>query len=189
MLVEIPDPQVIAAILISFSVGVLGVFLFNKVRQNTGSKIAGSSYLSRLEYYERQLIDMKIRLDALDLAEKEGLPVNTDVVQARQGDQISQKEEDQAKKEPTKLIPKQRIPNIGYEGLAEYVLGLITQKEMTSRDIQVTIGRSREHTSRLMKRLFEDGLVERNTKTKPFTYRITQKGKERLEMTGRTITA
>ena len=37
--------------------------------------------------------------------------------------------------------------------------------------------KSREHTSRLMKKLFESGLVERNTETKPYTYSITEKGK------------
>jgi CTP-dependent riboflavin kinase len=47
---------------------------------------------------------------------------------------------------------------------------------MTSRDIQVTIGRTREHTSRMLKKLFEDGLVQRDMSTKPFTYKITEKG-------------
>jgi len=51
---------------------------------------------------------------------------------------------------------------------------------MTSRDIQITLGRSREHTSRLMKKLFEDGYVKRNTNSKPYTYSITDKGKEKL---------
>ena len=47
---------------------------------------------------------------------------------------------------------------------------------MTSRDIQITLKKSREHTSRLMKKLFEEGLVQRNTETKPYTYSITEKG-------------
>jgi predicted transcriptional regulator len=76
-----------------------------------------------------------------------------------------------------------------FNGVTEHVLGLITAKEMTSRDIQITIGRSREHTSRLMKRLFEDGLVERNTKKKPFTYKITEKGRAKLNATEMPITA
>ena len=38
---------------------------------------------------------------------------------------------------------------------------------MTSRDIQITIGRTREHTSRLMKKLSDDGLVQRHAGTKP----------------------
>jgi len=60
------------------------------------------------------------------------------------------------------------------------VLHLITNKAMTSRDIQITLKRSREHTSRLMKKLFEDGYVERNTETKPYTYSITEKGKTKV---------
>jgi predicted transcriptional regulator len=52
---------------------------------------------------------------------------------------------------------------------------------MTSRDIQVTLKRSREHTSRLMKKLFENGLVQRNIETKPYTYSITEKGKLKIE--------
>ena len=63
----------------------------------------------------------------------------------------------------------------------DHVLQLITNKAMTSRDIQVTLKRSREHTSRLMKKLFEDGYVERNTETKPYTYSITEKGKAKVE--------
>ena len=47
---------------------------------------------------------------------------------------------------------------------------------MTSRDIQITLKKSREHTSRLMKKLFEEGFVQRNTESKPYTYSITEKG-------------
>ena len=63
----------------------------------------------------------------------------------------------------------------------DYVLHLITDKAMTSRDIQITLKRSREHTSRLMKRLFEDGFVQRNIETKPYTYSITEKGKAKVK--------
>ena len=31
-----------------------------------------------------------------------------------------------------------------------------------------------------MKRLFENGLVQRNTETKPYTYSITEKGKSKI---------
>jgi len=97
--------------------------------------------------------------------------------------------ERQLKVEPVKPVSKPRMPNMGFEGIAEHVLGLITTREMTSRDIQITIGRSREHTSRLMKRLFQEGYVERNNKTKPFTYRITEKGKAKISTTEQPIPA
>src|SRR5207245_5399654 len=76
----------------------------------------------------------------------------------------------------TKEEKKERMQNMNFGSATDYVLRLITEKPMTSRDIQITIGRTREHTSRMMKKLFEEGLVERNMQTKPFTYKITDKG-------------
>jgi len=37
--------------------------------------------------------------------------------------------------------------------------------------------KSREHTARTMKGLFERGLVARNDSTKPFVYQLTEEGK------------
>ena len=51
---------------------------------------------------------------------------------------------------------------------------------MTSRDVEVTFGKSREHVSRLMKKLFEDGFVDRDTSARPYRYTITEKGRERI---------
>ena len=70
--------------------------------------------------------------------------------------------------------------NIDSNDITEQVLYLITDEAMTSRDIQKALKRSREHTSRFMKKLFEDGLVERNTLTKPYTYSITEKGIDKI---------
>lgn len=176
MIIEIPDPIIIASVIIAFVVGVFGMMIYGKIRSFVGQKGAEPAYLSRLEYYERQLIDMKIRLDALDL-EEAPLP---EPEKERVEPVLVRKEEEPARKEPERQPAKPRMPNMDFNGIAEHVLGLITTREMTSRDIQITIGRSREHTSRLMKRLFEEGLVERNTKKKPFTYKITDKGKGKL---------
>lgn len=185
MLIEIPDPQIIAGVIIAFAVGVFGMMIYGKIKSFTGQKGTDPAYLSRLEYYERQLIDMKIRLDTLDLEETH--PPAPAV--AKEEVVLEKRVEEQVKKEPEKPSAKPRMPNMDFNGIAEHVLGLITTREMTSRDIQITIGRSREHTSRLMKRLFEDGLVERNTKKKPFTYKITDKGKAKLGNLESPITA
>jgi predicted transcriptional regulator len=191
MLVEIPDIQTILGVIAAFIVGIFGVITYNKIKIATSQK-ADPSYLSRLEYYERQLIDMKIRLDALDLEEK--MPDEQVLEKPYQNiekkeEKLGKNEEFVPKKEPERPAKYPRMPNMDFNGVAEHVLGLITTKDMTSRDIQITIGRSREHTSRLMKRLYQDGLVERNVKTKPFTYRITDKGKARIKDTENPITA
>jgi predicted transcriptional regulator len=192
MLIEIPDPQVIAVVIAAFLVGIFGMMVYSKIRAITTQKGTDPAYLSRLEYYERQLIDMKIRMDALDLEENEPptqILEKIEPILEKKAEYTPKKEIQEVKIESERVPQKPRMPNMDFNGVAEHVLGLITTKEMTSRDIQITIGRSREHTSRLMKRLFQEGLVERNTRTKPFTYRITEKGKTKLNITESPIPA
>jgi len=149
-----------------------------------------SSQLERLEYYERQLIDMKIRLDAIEIqgfeqkTEDPNLELKQFLEKLAKNNPVIEKSVEPIIK--TEITNKEesvsiRMPNLDHNNAIDYVLHLITNKAMTSRDIQITLKRSREHTSRLMKKLFEDGYVQRNTNTKPYTYSITKKGKEKLE--------
>ena len=191
MLVEIPDPEVILGVILAFLLGLGGLYLFFKVRPfiKSNSDIADPTQTERLEYYERQLIDMKIRLDALEIQGVEENPIdpNLDLKQFMQKLVETKKPEKQIEviKEPEVVLEKQvstpNMTNIEHLSPIDYVLHLITNKAMTSRDIQITIKRSREHTSRLMKKLFESGLVQRNTETKPYIYSITEKGKFKVE--------
>ena len=192
MLIEIPEPDVILAVIIAFVVGLVGLYSYYKIRPfiKTKSEMIDSSQLERLEYYERQLIDMKIRLDSMEmqgveqkkedptLEIKQYLEKLTKNQQVIENPVISPKKTEDLSKEPKTI---QRMPNLDHNNATDYVLHLITNKAMTSRDIQITLKRSREHTSRLMKKLYDDGFVQRNTSTKPYTYSITNKGKEKIE--------
>jgi len=183
MLVELPDPDVILSIITAFLVGVLGLYIFYKIKPYVNIKPSKTepSYLERLEYYERQLIDMKIRLDALSLEEtrqKDSVLIHGGRIATR----FNTDEEKSRVMEHEKDASDRRLPNMGYEAATEFVLKLITEKPMTSRDIQMALGRSREHTARLMKKLFGDGFVVRNTNSKPYTYSLTDKGYEKLKL-------
>ena len=173
MLIEIPDLDVMIGVFLAFISGLFAIMIYNKVKpliKPESEQI--KSYTDRLQYYENQLIDMKIRMDSLELDRDESVP---DVlVKVEKKHTKSEFDEIQAQ-EPQ----KERMRNMNFGSATDYVLKLITEKPMTSRDIQITIGRTREHTSRMMKKLFEEGYVERNMKTKPFTYYITDKGKDR----------
>ncbi|MGQ0638049.1 MAG: winged helix DNA-binding protein [Nitrososphaerota archaeon] len=173
MLVEIPDVGVMIGVFVAFLSGLFAIVIYNKVKPliRTGADQLGSQ-LERLQYYENQLIDMKIRLDSLELGREDQVlePLLKSVERhAKQDLRTSSQEE-----------VKERMHNMNFGNAVDYVLKLITEKSMTSRDIQITIGRTREHTSRMMKKLFEEGYVERNMKTKPFTYYITDKGKAKI---------
>lgn len=191
MLVEIPDPGVILGMLAAFFVGAGGLYAFYKVRPFVRrSDPDGPLVAERLEYYEKQLIDMKIRLDALDMQES---PPQKPATQEPDLNQIlaklveaavkEHKQEEPVQKEPpqqvTRVPPPAPMHGFDHNSVIDHVLHLITDRAMTSRDIQITLGRSREHTSRLMKKLFEEGYVERSDTT-PYVYQIAQAGRDRI---------
>jgi hypothetical protein len=57
------------------------------------------------------------------------------------------------------------------------VLRLLAEGPRSSVEIKERVGRSREHTARLMKALFDRGLVVRNDRNKPYVYEITESGR------------
>ena len=191
MLVEIPEPEVILSVILAFIVGIVGLYAYFKIRPfvKTKSEELDVSQTERLEYYERQLIDMKIRLDALEIQgieqkiEDPNLELKQFIEKLAKNEVQEKPIEVGTKPEiiPEKVSTMPNIPNITPTNPIDYVLHLITHKAMTSRDIQITLKKSREHTSRLMKKLFEDGFVQRNTESKPYTYSISKKGMEKVE--------
>lgn len=191
MLVEIPDPEVILGVIVAFLVGLGGLYGYYKVKPfiKTKNEMTDASQSERLEYYERQLIDMKIRLDALEIQgiEQKTEDPNMELKQFLEklaSNQIQEQPVEQVIEAPEveeKPVSKPKTNHVEFANPTDYVLHLITNKAMTSRDIQITLKRSREHTSRLMKKLFEDGYVQRNTNSKPYTYSITEKGKAKVD--------
>ena len=190
MLIEIPDPEVILGVILAFLIGLGGLYFFFKIRPfiKSSSDVTDPTQVERLEYYERQLIDMKIRLDSLEIQGVEENPIDPNLELKQFIEKLVESREPEKEievvREPEIVLEKQistpNLSNIEPVSPVDYVLQLITNKDMTSRDIQITTKRSREHTSRLMKKLFESGLVERNTETKPYSYSITEKGKGKI---------
>ena len=62
-----------------------------------------------------------------------------------------------------------------------YILKILLKESLSSNDIKNAIGRTREHTARLMKKLYDLKFVDRDITTKPFKYRLTEQGKKYLE--------
>ena len=188
MLVEIPDLDVIFGLILAFIGGLFTLFVYSKLKSISASNEQTKQDSERLEFYERQLIDLKIKLDAIDL---ENLSFSQEIPQ-----NIVKNEEKpvQVVEKQMQVVPEQvpvparveRTPNMSSGDIVEAVLRLITDRSRTSRDIQITLGKSREHISRTMKKMSDDGLVQRNTNAKPFCYSITQNGLSRLSGSGGT---
>ncbi len=136
--------------------GLFALYIFYKIKPSIKQheRFDASSY-DRLEFYERQLIDMKIRLDSLEISGEGGYSGEI-INSGRISEKIPNYEYSEPK--PKQVTPKpHQAPNSDYHNTVDFVLGLITDKSMTSRDIQNASQRSREHTSRLMKKLYQDG--------------------------------
>ena len=163
MLVEIPEPEVILGVILAFSIGLVGLYTYYKIRPfiKSRTEIYDSSQSERLEYYERQLIDMKIRLDALEIqgieekSEDPNLELKQFLERLAKNEVQEKKSETSIKHEviPEKEVSMPNILNPNHTNPIDHVLHLITNKAMTSRDIQITLKRSREHTSRLIAQL------------------------------------
>ena len=186
MIIEIPDLDVILGLILAFIGGLFTLFLYSRLKTISASNDQTKADLERMEFYERQLIDLKIKLDAIDL---ENLTFSQETPQ-----NIVKNEEKPAQvvQKPVEIVPEpapnppkvERAPNMSSDNIVEAVLRLITDKSRTSRDIQITLGKSREHISRTMKKMTDDGLVERNTNAKPYSYSITQTGLSKLSGSG-----
>ena len=189
MIIEIPDLDVILGLILAFIGGLFTLFVYSKLKAISASNDQTKADLERMEFYERQLIDLKIKLDAIDL---ENLTFSQETPQ-----NIVKNEEKPAQvvQKPVEIVPEpapnppkvERAPNMSSDNIVEAVLRLITDKSRTSRDIQITLGKSREHISRTMKKMTDDGLVERNTNAKPYSYSITQMGLSKLSGSGSAV--
>jgi len=92
-----------------------------------------------------------------------------------------------------KAEPLERLPTEAYLASIETALSKLTPTELKviqllavegplpSPNIGRTVGKSREHTARLMKRLYEQGYVDRETAKIPYWYKLNEKVRNALE--------
>ena len=177
MLVDIPDAGIILVSVLAFLCGLVTLYLYTKIRSPGGSGKIAPTNLDRIDYYEKELIDMKIRLDSMEL---DGESFTNPDLPKKKSRPLERPEVEKQEFVVPKPKAAPRVPNMSFEDSVVHVLKLITNRPMTSRDIEVTLGKSREHVSRFMKKLFEDGFVGRDTSIRPYRYTITEKGRERI---------
>lgn len=135
-------------------------------------------YSRRLGDYDRVIADLRTKVDILELrAEPPAQAVTSSVTS--QGPQHHARVILPA---VTQHVTSQDVERPeGQNGTTDYILKMLAERPRTSREVQLAIGRSREHTARLMKKLAASGLVDRDSSTKPFRYTVTDSGHERLK--------
>ena len=67
------------------------------------------------------------------------------------------------------------------ENVTHAVLAAVADGPRTARQIREDIGQSREHVARVVKKMSEEGYLERRD-TRPYVYAITPEGRQMLEL-------
>jgi DNA-binding transcriptional ArsR family regulator len=170
-----------------------------------------SEYSRRLKHIEDIVVGLRIRIDSLELREDYnnlGLRKKSSDIDAKHHSHyISSHEMSQTQQANITSVPQQAnitsVPQQEYaspisqqltpvdtrtnledvqNGTMEYILKLLNERPRSSREIQLSIGRTREHTSRLMKRLYESHLVDRQSNSRPYKYTITHAGLVKINL-------
>jgi len=186
-------------VIVYFAAGVTGLFavlswvLLSKYR-NLTAKVAESSELgrdiwnaldSRLKKQDERILDVVTRFEVYEsrLAEtrflgapKERVPVRITKAEIQRQPEVEPRAEP---REETKPVASTKD---GLEPTERVVLQLLMERPRTSIEIKVLVKKSREHSARLMKTLFERRLVSRADEKKPFVYELTEEGRRYLSM-------
>jgi predicted transcriptional regulator len=201
----------VISIVTSFSIAASFMILYNRGRQLYSSKeddkeriteAIVSEYSRRLKHIEDLVVRLGIRIDNLELREdyntiqlsKKPSDINakhhTNYNASHEMSQMEQAYVTPVQQQEYTSPVVQRLTSTDAQtsledvqsGTMEYILKLLNERPRSSREIQFSIGRTREHTSRLMKRLYELRLVDRQSNSRPYKYTITHAGQVRINL-------
>jgi len=197
-------------IVTSFVIGMAGVIFYINLKalhkkstnqtDNSVVEAVISEYTRRLQEFERIIGELKVKIDTVELRVLQHPTSQTsdDTSDMTRDSSTDARTVSQAKSqlqehhsptsdvmESTTITPPSIVTSVKsnptlHHSTSDYILKLLVEKSRTSREIQNAIGKTREHTSRLMRRLYESNLVSRDSNNKPFKYYITDQGRREL---------
>ena len=159
----------------------------NKVRKNVTESIL-SEYSDRLENYKIMITEIRTKVDLLDIKinnittnyNKDGVSDNIKIIDPLQKPEIKSSVISDVMTSDSDSDMNNNQSHDDSDNTINIILKSLTETPQTARDIQQLIKKSREHTSRLLKKLYLQNLVSRDNKNTPFRYHITEEGHRRL---------
>ena len=172
----------------------IGFFRESKVREKENDKfkdILIEGYFRKFDEYNKIISDLRTKVDMIEMkinrvntrSDQEEFVATSDM-----GNKRSYKGMSHAMTPVTKdvIITEKKGDVNENEALrlstVDTILNML-EVPLTSREIQRKINKSREHTSRLLKKLYSENIVMRDGSTRPFKYKITNEGRKLLERT------
>ena len=169
-----------------------GFFRESKEREKDNHKFKDmliEGYFHKFDEYNEIISDLRTKLDMIEMKIE---PVN---IRSKQeefvstsdlGDKMSHKDMSRTKTSVTKdVIITEKKGDVNEDealriNTVDSILRML-EVPLTSREIQRKINKSREHTSRLLKKLYSENVLMRDGSTRPFKYKITNEGRKLLE--------
>ena len=147
-------------------------------------------YLHKFDEYNEIISELRSKLDVIDQK------INSEKNIIKENElAATNKSSDMVKDRSHKVISHNSMPvtkNLNVTGeekafeeedslRANTVNSILRMLEvpLTSREIQRKINKSREHTSRLLKKLYSENIVMRDESVRPYKYKITDEGRDR----------
>jgi hypothetical protein len=149
--------------------------IFEEGRYKTNEAIIEAvvlEYTRRLRDYDKVIAELRAKVDIIDNKVKPHEVVSQEASQPQPHVAITG--------EPVTVTQHTAIGK-EVSSTTDYIFKLLAERPRSSREVQLAIGRTREHTARLMKKLHDLGLVSRDVNTKPFRYNITDAGRQMLK--------
>lgn len=165
----------------AFLAGLIGMTLYIKIKVMLEDRVHKTNeaiveavvleYTHKLRDYDKVIAELQAKLSIIE---------NRLQLQREPSQYTSQVQPHVA--QATESVTITQHPTIENEvnSTTDYILKLLTERPRSSREVQLAVGRTREHTARLMKKLHDLGLISRDINTKPFRYNITNAGREML---------
>jgi hypothetical protein len=186
-------------LLIYFAAGLIGAFLvlswtlLSRYR-HLAARVTESTDLdrelwnamdSRFKKQDERILDVMMRLDVYETKLTGSPPPPASEIAGRRTFRTSelmgpQPKEEEPPPQPGKEETKRPTGPKAQEPIDRVVLRLLVERPRTSVEIKSLIRKSREHSARLMKDLFDRRLVSRNDTEKPFVYELTEEGRRYL---------
>ncbi|MDQ3961038.1 MAG: hypothetical protein M3230_00990 [Thermoproteota archaeon] len=167
---------------VAFLVGIASMTIYTKFktvfeesRYRTNEAIIEAvvlEYTRRLRDYDKVIAELRVRVDIIDSRAKPHEVISQDSTQQQSHVALMS--------EPV-TVTQHAVIEKEVNSTTDYIFKLLAERPRSSREVQLAIGRTREHTARLMKKLHDLGLVSRDVNTKPFRYNITDAGREMLK--------
>jgi hypothetical protein len=176
---------------------------FPLIKEENAIQSIVSEYTQRLNYYDKAIAELRVKIDIMDLRvmQPNTLDISPQVsiantkyykqnTTSRHRSQLERSHSHattvNSNSNSNLATVTQSVPIVlsrhpdSYTETMDFILKMLIEKPRTSREIQHSVGRTREHTSRLMKKLYDSKLVIRDSNSKPFKYSITDAGRIQL---------